>query len=67
MMDPVKGCDDDDDVSTVLTQFQAELGSGSHREVAGAGVRQSSLPGVCLRLRLCGLPRLGPVARQQCR
>ncbi len=31
------GCDDN--VSTVLTQFQAELGSGPHWEVAGAGVR----------------------------
>lgn len=30
------GCDDDD--CAVLTQFQAELGGGSHWEVAGAGV-----------------------------
>lgn len=45
----------DDDVSAILTQFQAELGSGSHWEVAGAGVRESSLPGICLRLWLCGL------------
>lgn len=30
------GCDDDD--CAVLTQFQAELGSGPHWEVAGAGV-----------------------------
>lgn len=59
------GCDGDD-VPVVLTQFQAELGSGSHWKVAGAGVRQSSLPGVRLWLGLRGLPRPGAVAGQQC-
>lgn len=52
-------------VPVVLTQFQAELGSGPHWEVAGAGVRQPRLPGVRLRLGLHGLPRPGAVARQQ--
>lgn len=48
-----------------LTQFQAELGGGPHREVAGAGVRQPGLPSVRLRLRLRGLSGPGAVAGQQ--
>lgn len=50
-----------------LTQFQTELGSGSHWEVAGAGVRQPGLPSFCLRFRLRGFPWPGAVALQQCR
>lgn len=46
-------------------QFQAELGGGSYREVAGAGVRQPGLPGVRVRIGVRGFSGPGPVARRQ--